>query len=174
MGNKDFLWITSDVPKGAKILVLDMQEAFIINLDIETKLKQQLLKRVYDMKATLLDLKAKGHEIYMTVDAEFDGGRIHPVLEGISDMYVSAWANHNNGFVPDYTSADPINQYELHPDLIKTFNTESEVIVCGLWRETTLSVITRLLNHEGIDAKLSIDPALSIERLEQMEKAAAV
>lgn len=157
------LEVTSNVPQGTKILVVDMQQVFITNEDSETN--RYLLERVYAMKNELMDLKAKSHQIYATVDAEFDGGEIHPVLDGLIDTFLPTWANPM--FMPTTQSCNPIHQFELNMEVVKAFGSNDEVLVCGLWRESTLTVVTQLLNYEGIIAQLSVNPALSIEMVMQ-------
>lgn len=157
--------VTSNVPQGVKVLVVDMQQVFMTNGDSKTN--RYLLERVYAMKSELLELKAKGHKIYATVDAEFDGGKIHPVLEGLIDTYLPTWEN--SKFVPTVQSYVPINQFELNPGVVTAFGPNDEVLVCGLWRESTLTVVTQLLNYEGIKAQLSVKATLSIEMMQHQK-----
>lgn len=151
--------VTEQVAQSTKILLVDMQQAFMSNGDVKTN--RYLLERVYTMKNTLIELKEKGHTIYAAVDSEFDGGKIHPVLADVVDTYLPTWEN--SMFTPSTQSCNPIYQFELNLEVVKAFGPEDQVLVCGLWRETTLMVVTQLLNYEGISAQLSIDSALSIE-----------
>lgn len=154
------LYITSEVPEDAVILLVDMQERYfrevtdeLVGQEKEERL-QKVNHRLTQMKHRLLELKQKGHPIYAIVDEE----GIHPDLEGLPDRYLPAWAYKSLG-----EDKDPADSYILHPEIAKEMQKTTKVIVCGLWLELCVYAVARLLQKQGIEALVSIDPALTLE-----------
>lgn len=156
------IWLSDEVPKDAKVLLVDMQESFIQSFDVSIEVHQRIRQRLLDMKQALIDLKKEGHKIYAVVDVEY-GNTVHPVLSDLIDEYLPTCWTYQLKDAANTHQEYQIDQYELNPMIITQFNEKDEVIVCGLWRELCLSTITQLLQKEGIRAILSINPSLSFE-----------
>jgi hypothetical protein len=160
---KKTLEVTECVPEDAVILLVDVQEQYFnevtdyLEFDASQRRKHKIHERLIQMKKRLMELKEKGHKVYAIVDEE----GIHPVLEGIPDVYLPAWAHARN--MNSEVDSDPADAYILHPDIIQAMKQEKTVVVCGLWLELCVYAVTRLLQKEGIRALTCIDPALSLE-----------
>lgn len=152
--NKE-LWVTKSIPEQATILLVDVQEKYFQEGDQSERIERRIHDRLKRMEARLNGFKAAGHTIYAIVDE--DG--IHPKLEGIAHGYLPTWS-YQSIFSE---SIDPAERYILHPQIIETLSTASEVVVCGLWRELCVYTVTRLLQKENINAYLSIDSDISLE-----------
>jgi hypothetical protein len=155
------LYVAQEIPEGAAILLVDIEEVFIQKA-LEAAREQErptllrkLQERLEDMKKYLLELKANGHTIYAT----FGEKGIYPGFEDIPDSELDKWEMGTNG----NRSWDDTDNIIFNNDIVRALEDEEMVIVCGLWKERCVYRVTRMLLREGISSALCLDPRLTIE-----------
>lgn len=140
------LFVTNRVPKGATILLVDLEESYFEEvLECEEPENQQILNeristRLNVMKRTLIQLKEVGHKV-LAINAN----DIYEGFEDIPDEYLPQWDS--EGMEPGDHS-DFGGSYILNPVIVERIQQESNVIVCGLWKELCVYIVARKLQQQ--------------------------
>jgi len=156
------LYVTSEIPDNAAILLVDVQKYYFDEAleNLEGKdlgiLQERISKRLHKMKETLTKLKARGHKILAV-----NGQDIYPGFETLPDVKLPHWEYEKVSAENDF---DTGGGYILDPQIVEEVNKYSHVVVCGLWKEICVYIVTRSLQEKfGKNVMLLDDSTITFE-----------
>lgn len=152
------LFVTNEVPENATILLVDLEQKYFDEvLEFEEPTEQAILneridERLKEMKEKLLQLKSNGHTILST-----NAGELYPGFGEIPDEYLPRWDSDmvemldTEDSTKNETKSDPSDiggSFSVDTQVIQRMENEEVVIVCGLWKELCVYIVSRKLQEK--------------------------
>lgn len=155
------LYVTNQIPKDATVLLVDLEEKYFEEVleyeepEVKEIINKRITKRLNVMKKTLEKLKKSGHKILaINVNDIYEG------FEDIPDEYLPQWDSEGM----DLSNDDIGAAHRLNPVIIERIAKESNVVVCGLWKELCVYIVARKLQEEyGENVLMYLGSDLTLE-----------
>lgn len=156
------LYVTNEIPTDAAILLVDVQKEFFDESFAHQEdehinvLEKRIETRLQIMKNKLTELKTKGHPILAV-----GGDSIYEGFELLPNVILPNW---NYDYVQPEEDFDTGGGFVMDPAIVEEVGKYKDVIVCGLWKELCVYMVSRSLQKVyGDKVKLFTDESLTLE-----------